>query len=141
MSEGFSVEDLEEVLTDATKRKTMEALWMQVRDVLASAFDHEIVAKRIEQMAATAENKLPAASVEKVIEVVQERFGLNGDERNSVFEHLIAGGSLTQYGLANAITRTAQDAGDYDRATELEYMGGKVIELPRTEWAALAEAA
>jgi hypothetical protein len=141
MTENLAVEDLDEVLSDQTKRKTMEALWLQVRDVLASAFDEAIVQKRLEKLAATAENMIPARNVEKVMEVVQERFTLTSDERGSVFEHLINGGSLSQYGLANAITRTAQDAADYDRATELEYLGGKVFELPRTDWEALAEAA
>lgn len=35
LTEGMDVEDLEAVMTSATKRKTMEALWLQVRDVLA----------------------------------------------------------------------------------------------------------
>jgi hypothetical protein len=30
---------------------------------------------------------------------------------------------------------------DYDRATELEYLGGRIIELPKTDWSVLAEAA
>jgi hypothetical protein len=54
---------------------------------------------------------------------------------------LIEGGSLTQYGLHAAVTRAAQDVADYDRATELEYAGGKIIELPKTEWKVLSEAA
>jgi hypothetical protein len=36
-----------------------------------------------------------------------------------VLKHLILGGSLTTWGLANAVTRAAQDAESYDRATEL----------------------
>ena len=56
-------------------------------------------------------------------------------------QHLILGGSLTQYGLHAAITRTAEDLADYDRATAFEQLGGKIIELPRAEWRALATAA
>lgn len=62
-------------------------------------------------------------------------------ERESIFKHLIEGGSLTQYGLHGAITRAAQDVASYDRATELEYLGARVVELPRAEWARLNEAA
>jgi hypothetical protein len=40
--------------------------------------------------------------------------------------------------VANAVTRTAEDAADYDRATELEAAGGRVIELPAADWRALA---
>lgn len=138
--EGLEVADLDEVLSQETKRKTMEATWLQVRDVLASAFDETIIAKRIEQLAAAAGAKIEG-KIEKVMEIVQERLSLNDDEKDSVFKHLIEGGQLTQYGLHAAVTRSAQDVASYDRATELEYAGGTILELPRTEWARMAEAA
>lgn len=134
------VTDLEAVMTNATKKKTMEALWMQVRDVIASAFDEKVVAQRAEAFEAAAGRKIEG-KVEAVMDVVAERFDLLDGERDSIFKHLIEGGSLTQYGLHAAITRAAQDVESYDRATELEYLGGKVVELPRTEWQLLAEAA
>jgi hypothetical protein len=40
--------------------------------------------------------------------------------------------------LANAVTRTAEDAADYDRATALEAAGGRVLELPAADWRAIA---
>jgi len=43
--------------------------------------------------------------------------------------------------LHSAVTRAAQDLESYDRATELEYIGGKIIELPQTDWERLAVAA
>jgi hypothetical protein len=36
---------------------------------------------------------------------------------------------LSQWGLVNAITRTSQDVTDYDRATELERLGGVVLDM------------
>lgn len=140
LTDGMDVQDLDAIMTDATKRKTMEALWMQVRDVLNAAFDETVIGKRLEAIAATAENKI-TGNVAKVMEVVAKTFDFNDAERESVFKHLIEGGSLTQYGLHSAITRTAQDLESYDRATDLEYIGGRVIELPRTDWARMAEAA
>jgi len=135
-----SVESIDHLLSDATRQKTNEALWMQVRDVVGAAFKPEIIGKRLEKLAHAAGQKI-TGKVEKVVEVAAERLGLNDGERESILKHLIAGGSLTQYGLHSAITRAAQDVEDYDRATDLEYLGGKVIELPRTEWQQLAEAA
>lgn len=128
--------NLDAILSDHTKTKTDEALWLQLRDVLKSAFKVEHVTKRIEQLTATAENPIDG-KVEKVVTLAAERFGLNEGERDNVLRHLIQGGSLTQYGLHAAITRAAQDADDYDRATEMEYLGGRVVSLPRTEWQAL----
>src|SRR5229473_2471491 len=48
---------------------------------------------------------------------------------------------LSQYGLINAVTRTAEDAKSYDRASELEMAGATVLDLKPTEWRDLALAA
>lgn len=140
LTDGMDVQDLEAIMSNATKQKTMEALWMQVRDVLNAAFDEKVIGKRLEAISAAAGNKI-TGKIEKVMEVVAKAFDFNEGEKDSIFKHLIEGGSLTQYGLHAAITRSAQDIESYDRATELEYVGGKVIELPRTDWERLAEAA
>lgn len=141
LTENMDVSDLDEILSDAAKRKTMEAIWLQARDVIRAAFDPATIDKRVEQLAAAAGAKLPADKVEKVLEVVKDKYALNEGERNSIFKHLIEGGNLSQYGLHAAVTRSAADAGDYDRATELEYLGGKIVELDRNEWRQLAEVA
>jgi hypothetical protein len=41
----------------------------------------------------------------------------------------------------DAVTHYSQQVEDYDRATELEVLGGRLIELPAGEWRTLAEAA
>src|SRR5258706_7391273 len=138
--EMTGVENIDHLLTDKTRQKSDEALWMQLRDVLGAAFDPKRIEKRTEAMAAAAENKI-TGNPAKVMELVTERFGLSEVESGSVLRHLIEGGSLTQYVLHAAVTRSAQDHADYDRATELEYLGGRIVELPRTEWQTLAEAA
>lgn len=140
LTEGLDVAELDAILSDAAKRKTIEALWMQVRDVIIAAFDEKIFDKRLEKLAAAAEKKI-TGKVEKVVEVTAKVLDLNETEKDSVLRHLIEGGSLSQYGLHSAVTRAAQDSPSYDRATELEYAGGKIIELAGNDWARLAEAA
>jgi hypothetical protein len=54
---------------------------------------------------------------------------------------LIVGGDLTRWGFVNAVTATANHASSYDRASELEALGGQVLDLPRAEWREIAEAA
>jgi hypothetical protein len=58
-----------------------------------------------------------------------------------VLRDLIEGGELSGYGLVNAVTHYSQQVEDYDRATELEALGGRLIELPVGEWISLAQAA
>ena len=57
-----------------------------------------------------------------------------------MLRHLIAEGDLSGYGLVNAVTHFSQEVEDYDRATEFEALGGKLIELPVKEWKELAQA-
>jgi len=60
-----------------------------------------------------------------------------------VLRHLIEGGDPSEYGLINAVavTRTAEEAEPYDRATELEMAGATVLDLKPTKWRDLALAA
>jgi hypothetical protein len=58
-----------------------------------------------------------------------------------VLRSLIAGGELSGFGLVNAVTSYSQEIGSYDRATEFEALGGKLIELAPKEWREFAEAA
>jgi hypothetical protein len=74
----------------------------------------------------------------EVVAATARRLTLTEGEKSSVLQHLIRGGDLSAWGLANAVTRTADDAADYDRVTELEAAGGRVIELPQADWRALA---
>jgi hypothetical protein len=61
-------------------------------------------------------------------------------EGAGVLAHLIRGGDLSQWGLVSAVTRFSQDVADYDRATELERIGGRIVELPKADWLRLAAA-
>ena len=128
------------LLSDETRRVTDEALWRQLGDVVTGAFGQARFDATVARLAVTAQNVIEADPV-KVVEVTARRFTMTDGERSSVLRHLITGGSLTQYGLHAAITRTAEDLDDYDRATHFEALGGKIIELPRAEWRALATAA
>ena len=84
---------------------------------------------------------LAAARDVATVEVLANRYTLNDTERAGVLRHLIIEGDLSGYGLVNAVTHYSQDVEDYDRATEFEALGGKLIELAPTEWKGLAHAA
>ena len=58
----------------------------------------------------------------------------------SALAQLAKGGDLTRWGLSNAITRIASDAVNYDRAVELEKVGGAIALLDETNWTQIASA-
>jgi hypothetical protein len=128
------------MLSDETRRQTDKAIWMQVKDVVRNAFDEARFMALTDQVYAATEDKIDNDPV-KVVEVTARKFSMNDGERQSVLKHLIQGGDLSRYGLFNAVTRAAEDLKDYDRATEFERYGGQIVELGKTDWRELAEAA
>jgi hypothetical protein len=79
--------------------------------------------------------------VTKIVEIVGKKLTLTEGERKGVLSRLIEGGDLTRYGLHAAITRASADVEDYDRASDLERIGGNVITLPRSDWSAVLKQA
>jgi hypothetical protein len=133
-------EDTYRLLTDNTRRLTDAALWAQIGDVVQGAFQEAQFEATVDKIAATAKNQITGDPVQ-VVEVTAKKFDMTDTERGSILHHLVRGGDLTQYGLMNAITRTAEDLDNYDRASQFEQFGGRLIELPKTEWEVLAKAA
>lgn len=129
-----------ELLSDATKEKTDEATWAQVGDVIRGAFDKVRFDAEIAKLQGATEDAIEAGVVE-VVNMAAKRFTLSDGVRSSVLTHLIKGGDLSRYGLINAITRTAEDQESYDDATDLERLGGTIVELGKNEWREIANAA
>jgi hypothetical protein len=133
-------DELFELLSDETKKKTDEALWLQVRDTVKLVFDRAKFDALVDRVEGTIADKIEGDPV-KVVALTAKKFGATEEQGKSVLRHLIEGGSLSRFGLYNAVTRMAQDVEDYDEATRFESVGGKIVELPRTEWTALSQAA
>lgn len=134
-------EDIAHLLSDEARKASDRAVFLKVRDVTKAAFEEARFDATVRRIAAAAGATITSPSVEKVVDVTAKTLGFNGAERNSILRHLIEGADLTKYGLSNAITRTAQDIDSYDRATEIERIGGTVIDLPANDWRRIAEAA
>lgn len=137
---GFGDEEgAREFFRDETRLMDDKAFWMKVTDTVAATMTEVKFKQIVHRLQESAERKLEGNPV-KAVEVLSKKFVLSEEEGGSVLRHLIAGGDLTQWGVVNAFTRASQDVKDYDRATEFERLGGAVVELPSTEWAAVARA-
>jgi hypothetical protein len=133
-------EDLTGFLTDHTRKLTDAALWVQVRDVVAGAFERATFEALVGEIQQTTARRITGDPVQ-VVEVTAKRFDLRDQERGGVLNALIEAGDLSQYGLSNAITRySQQDDVAYARATELERLGGEILDLSPRDWQALTAA-
>jgi len=130
------LEAINEYITDDTRRQQDTAFWSTVRDLVKAALDGRIFGSHVEQIRSTLGQTIPKPQT--TVEVVAAKYGLTNSERESVLDRLIESGEPTRFGLQAAITRMAQEVESYDRSTELERLGGTIIELPKTEWEALA---
>jgi hypothetical protein len=110
------------------RKEATAAIWNKVGEAVGAVLDGARFQELVERMQA-AEKLALKAETDKLVERVGERFGLLQSERQTVMQHYEREGERTLWGLANAVTRTANDLEDYERATELETMGGRIVQL------------
>jgi hypothetical protein len=132
-----AIEDAREYFKPETRLADDRAFFLKIRDAVGAMFSAERFNTRIRQYQEADTIKLNTEPKE-VVEVTSKRYGFSEGEQSSILKHFIKGDMPSVWGLANAITRTAQDCESYDRATELEAIGGNVIELPRANWKVLS---
>lgn len=129
---GRRIEDSEEamaVFSDKTLALDDAALFAKVGDVVRAAADQAKFSMIVAGLRDLAAHRVTRNPVEAV-EVLAKRATLTEDESGSILEHLIEGADLSAYGYLNAVTRAAQDVPEYERATELERLGGQILATP-----------
>ena len=127
------------IFRDDTLAAEDKAFYLKVRDVVQAAVSQASFEQTAAKMRATLGIKLTGDPV-RAVEVLATRYLLNEQERSGVLRSLIAESDLSGYGLVNAVTGYAQEVDNYDRATELEQLGGRLLDQSRAEWEALATA-
>jgi len=68
------------------------------------------------------------------LELVDKEWGISSADKSRIVQHLHNDRDYTQWGFANAITRTANDHSSYDEATRLEEIGGKILAFRPPQW-------
>lgn len=129
-----------ELYRDETLQADDKAFWLKVQDVVRATMDESKFETIVRKMAETKGQPITGSPV-KAVEELTKTLSLTQGEGENVLQHLIRGGDLSRYGMLNAVTRSAQDVEDYDRATELEAAGGRIIELAKSDWEVIAQAA
>lgn len=124
---------------DDTLQADDHAFFLKVRDMVQVAVSEATFAMITDRMQATMGIKLSGDPV-KAVTVLANKYGLNDVERSGVLRHLIEDADLSAYGLVNAVTHFSQEIDDYDRSTQFEELGGKLIDLSPVEWKEVAAA-
>lgn len=131
------VDNESRIVSDRTRILEDQAFLSSLHDVIDAARDERTIKDIAGRFRAASEDIIEGEYVD-VTEKLSKRLLITSEEQENVLEHLIRDGDFSRWGFANAITRTAQDAASYDRATELEKIGGQLIAMPSKDFMSLA---
>lgn len=127
-------EEAIELFQDETLKLDDAAYWAKIADVVRNAVSETNFNRLLVKMRAAADSSpmpLPAEGIKELA----NRYDFNEPEQNSILHYLTLGGDLTRWGVLNAVTRASQDVESYDRATDLESIGGSILNMGEKEWA------
>lgn len=137
---GAKQDELEQVWKDDTRKADDRAVLLKVRDMVTSICDETRFRAHLAKLQGLTEGEVkhdPAKSVE----VLAKKIGATESEKGGILRSLATGGDLSRWGIVNAVTHQAHSAASYDRAVEFESIGGKLVDLPATEWREILDAA
>ena len=118
-----------ELYSDNTLAQDDKAFFMKVADTVRCAVDEAKFMLTVGKMREVMRLPLEKSPVQEV-EILGDRFQLTQNERGDILRQLFMSGDATRYGLLNAVTAASQIAQDYERATELERIGGEILAMP-----------
>ena len=118
-----------EIYSDETLRQDDKAFSMKVKDTVSVALDEAKFQMAVGKMR-DARNVPLAHDPVKEVELLADKFQLTQAERGDVLRQLFMAHDSSRYGLVNAVTAASKNCKDYERATELERIGGEILSLP-----------
>jgi hypothetical protein len=124
-----------EYMSDEAREAEDKAFFLVVRDMIRACLEGALFDKFVGMTVEAQGDEIKKPN--DVVELAGKQFLLTGDETQGVLAELANGSNMTRLGLSQAITRFSQQVECYDRASELERIGGKVVELNQNEWGTL----
>lgn len=106
-----------------------KAFFMKVQDIVRCAVDESRFLMTVDKMKEAMHIPLTHDPVQEV-ELLADTYQLNQSERGNVLRSLFMGRDLSRYGMMNAITDASKLAASYERATDMERIGGEFLMAP-----------
>lgn len=130
-----------EIYRTETINAANKAFLMQIEDTVSSVVNPATFDKILDSMREAKDRKFTNKNIPAVVELAARKYGVPEGETGNILTHLVNEGDTSLYGLANAFTRYSQDVDNYDYATTLEEIGGKIFTMPESTFRELNNAA
>lgn len=140
---GIRHKGVDLITDDSTSRKYLKEehviqqgkdQWLvTVEDKIDGFFQGETIEYLGEVITKSADSKT-VNDIDKAIVRLGKEYGITDKEQEVISIHFENDKDLTRWGLANAVTRYAQDANTTDRTEELEQVGWSLTKLNDTDW-------
>lgn len=118
-----------DLYSDETLQADDRAFFMKVQDIIRHAVDESRFLLTVNKMREALHIPLKHDPVQEV-ELLSDTYQLTQGERGDILRELFMGHDLSRYGMVNAVTAASKLAQSYDRATELERIGGDILASP-----------
>ena len=138
---GSAIEgDGEITYEEDTIEANLKAIKLQLRDSMSSVMQSFKDGTFVEEIKKASEGT-PVKQPMKAVEATAKLFGLTEKEKETATFSFAKLGKYNKWGMMNAVTDVANTSESYDRASELEVFGGKILTLSNTQWDSIALAA
>ena len=140
---GRVVMDGDLIVSNKTRRAQTVAALEELSDMINAVIEPE----RLERLTKTVESAASSPNIadddiEKTVKKIAKSEILSEAESQAVYQAFIRGNDPSQFGMAQAIcSHDVARTLNFDRATHLETVAGKVLTMGRQEWHSLAIAA
>jgi len=124
--------------SDETREKQTAAFWGAYEDTMRGMMTDEAWEIEFAKLAGTVTE--PVHNPIAAVEAVKVRFQLTDEEKDQVLIEFLGKGDSTQWQLSNAVTTVAGTLDSYDRSTQLERIGGQIIDMTGQGWDAVSNA-
>ena len=124
--------DAGDIWSDDTIRKKDEVLWSEVKDVIKASFDPTIFGEWVEKLKRGTEVEVESPTT--AVDSVAAKYNITEDKKNDLLDFFTTQEAPTQWGLANAITRSAQQEDKAENQVELERAGNDIAILEPEEF-------
>ena len=118
-----------ELYRDETLAQDDKAFFMKVQDIVRCAVDEAKFMLTVNKMREAMDIPI-SHEPQKTVELLADKFQFTELEKSSILGQLFMDRDLSRYGLVNAVTATSKMSQSYERATELERIGGEILSLP-----------